>query len=363
MKKIILFINGLSSGGAEHQLSLLSSFLAEKGYNIEISTYSDIPDYYPLCNQIKRTNIGKGRSFVVKLLLIFSYFLKTKADVVISFGSRNNTLAILPLLFRPHIKILAGERCANFMGLSWYKRLNFRLLYKRANYIVPNSYTQRNEIISYQRLLENKIRVITNYTDLDLYKVQPFQNNDIIQIGIFARYAIQKNYVRFAKVIKLLKDCTKKQFMVTWFGNKSSKESSNPDYEHFEELIKYYNISDVIALKDHVQNVSSIIPEFDVLCLPSLGEGFSNSISEYICCGRPVLCSNVADNSIMVKDGLNGFLFDPTDEENMKESFLKFFDLTKEEIQRMGEISRQIAESLFNKDSFVNSYIDLIETL
>ena len=98
-----------------------------------------------------------------------------------------------------------------------------------------------------------------------------------------------------------------------------------------------------------------------MMCLPSLHEGFSNSISEYICCGRPVICSDVSDNSVMVHDGENGFLFDPLNVESIMEAFVRYFDISFEQRDKMGVRSREIAESLFDKDKFIESYIKLIE--
>ena len=135
----------------------------------------------------------------------------------------------------------------------------------------------------------------------------------------------------------------------------------NVDYTIFDDLVKQNNLQDVLTLNDHTKNVSGLIPRFDALCLPSLAEGFSNSISEYICCGKPVLCSDVADNGIMVKNGENGFLFDPTNIDDMVNAFVKFFNLTQQEREKMGEKSRERAEQLFNKERFVESYIELIE--
>jgi glycosyltransferase involved in cell wall biosynthesis len=95
--------------------------------------------------------------------------------------------------------------------------------------------------------------------------------------------------------------------------------------------------------------------------LPSLFEGFSNSIAEGICCGKPMLVSDVSDNRIMVHDHENGFLFDPNDVDSIVDAFIRFFSLDTSEMTMMGHKSREIAESLFDKEAFIESYINLIE--
>lgn len=363
MKHITLFIAALSSGGAEHQITILADLLAEKSYEVELVSYSDIPDHYKVSDSVKRIRINQGNPTWKKLLGIFKYLLTQKTDYVISFGSRDNMLSLIPLLFRPSIPIIVGERCVTFNGLKWYQKLNYKLLYRRANYIVPNSYCQMKDIVEMVPAYRNKTIAITNYTDTTLYQVADAPNNETLQIGIFCRYTAQKNYERFAKVVQILKDKSKVKFHFTWYGNKKIANRPNEFYQHLEDLVKEYDIKDVITLNDHTSNVAQLIPTFDAMCLPSLVEGFSNSISEYICCGKPVICSDVADNSLMVHDGKNGFLFDPTNIDEMVDVILKFFNLSTEERNMMCIQSRKIAEELFDKEIFVQKYINLIESV
>lgn len=102
------------------------------------------------------------------------------------------------------------------------------------------------------------------------------------------------------------------------------------------------------------------MPTFDAICLPSFFEGFSNTISEAICCGHPVICSDVSDNSLMVKEGENGLLFDPKNIESMSQAIISFYNLPYEKVIEMSANSRRIAEALFDKEKFVNSYVRII---
>lgn len=361
MKKISCFIGSLTSGGAEHQMVILANFLSEKGYEVELVTYTDILDHYVVSNKVKRIRIAENKSIIKKILRVFNYVLNTKVDCIISFMSRNNMLVLLPALFRKDIRIIAGERCVMFSAMRWYQRLNYSLLYNRADFLVPNSYTQKNQILNINEKYKEKTVVITNYTDYTLFDVR-IPNNKIVKIGILARYAPQKNYVRFVEVVKILKEKSSVPFQFVWYGNKEiGQDVPNKYYLHFSELIKENGLEDVVVLNNHVQNVRDIIPQFDAMCLPSVGEGFSNAISEYICCGKPVLCSNVADNGFMVKNYINGFLFDPTDTDNMVIAIQDFLNLTEKEREEMCYESRKIAENIFDKNKFIESYIALIE--
>ena len=203
---------------------------------------------------------------------------------------------------------------------------------------------------------------ITNYTDTATYQVKHLPNGTILRLGVFGRYDASKNCIRFVDSMKLLVEQTQQRFTVEWHGNQLMKGKPNPLYEEMLKKIKKSGLVEYIILNDHVKDVSTEMVKYDAIVLPSLWEGFSNAIGEAICCGKPCIVSDVGDNGVMVKDGINGFLFDPQNAESIVEAFMKYFSLTREEREAMGSASRKLAEELFDKDRFVNAYINLIES-
>lgn len=365
MKRITFLIDSMSGGGAEHQLAILANELI-KDYKVSVVTFCDIDDHYYLDPSIGRIRLGYGRrkSLLFNLLRTIVYFTKIKTDVVITYGQRSSFLGLLTLQFRKNIKVIASERNLTIGKPGKYENILFSRLYAHASFIVPNSYSQAKYIISKRPELKNKIITITNYTDLKAFtpaKDELF-NDGIMNIGIFARYHRQKNFERFAKAIKRVRELTDKQFLVNWYGRKKNGSGEfEPYYLMCEDIIIKEGLDNVLYLNDQVKDIIPILRNQDVICLPSLFEGFSNSISEAICCGKPMLVSNVSDNSIMVKDGENGILFDPYDIEDMARSLVQILDLSKTKMKRMGERSREIAESLFDLDHFTGQYVNLIE--
>lgn len=360
-KKNILFVIGcLSSGGAERQLSGLANMLCDD-YDITIVTWVDFDDHYKLDSRIKRVRISWGRTKILKLINVMLFVLKHKYDCVISYSQEDNLLALTPLLLKPKVKAIASER--NYMSGkgTMVEKLLFRFLYRRAAYIVPNSYSQGEYIKSVTSFGE-KVRVITNYTDTTLYKPKKHEPSSIIRFGVFARFAEQKNYRRFADAINILKNRASKPFEVHWYGKMKSFGIDNPGYSEFKLLIEKYGLSDIIHLHDHVADVANEMVKYDAIILMSLREGFSNVISEAICCGLPVLASDVSDNSVMVEHGYNGFLTNPLSVNQMATNIENFLLLSSEGKEVMGNNSRLKAESLFNKESFVSKYIHLIDS-
>ncbi len=363
MKHIVLFINTLGSGGAEHQLVQLADGLVDRGYDVTITTFGDIPEHYVYCPQIHRHRIASQKSNIVKMMAIWWYFLTLKADWVIGFGQRESCYCLQALIWRSkNIHVIAGERNTTYGKPSRIEKLLMNVLYKRADYIVSNSYAQRQHIVSTKPLYDFKTVTIINYTDLKAYTPSSLPQSKIVRIGVFARYAQQKNCLRFAEAINKLKSCSSQPFIVEWYGHQKINGSPNPMYLLMKETVAKYGLQDVLILNDQIKDVSDVMSCFDAICLPSLFEGFSNSVSEAICCGKPCIVSNVADNGVMVKDGVNGLLFDPLNEDSIINAFIKFFSFSTEERKRMGLASRKRAEELFDYDRFIGEYVNLIES-
>lgn len=338
-------------------MALLCTFLAEVGYNVTLVTYSDVKDHYSLSNNIKRINLGAGKKPLRKLFAIFKYFLKTNTDCIISYRQACNTRVLLPLLFKKNIRLICSERNIHYGHNDKYELVLFGGLYKRADLIVTNSYSQERYIKRIRPKWSNKVRTIINYTDINIYKSVVLPSDmSIFKIAVFSRVAYQKNVKNFIKAIALLKQNSSKMFEIHWYGNKE------PDCP-YQSWNAEYGTEGLLFFHDAVKNPQNLMYIYHAVCLPSLFEGFSNSIAEAICCGMPMIVGDVSDNSIMVKNEENGFLFDPTNIEDISNCISKIMNLSYEELCMMGNKSRIIAESLFNKEIFVSSYINIIEGL
>lgn len=359
-KRVTCFISSLAAGGAEHQLAILANLLYAKGYNVDFVTCLNDDDYYTLNPNIKRIHIDSGNSNIISGINMIKYFRTVKTDVIISFRERMNLVALIGCLGR-NIKIIAGERNLTIDKPTKVGLINQFFLYRYANYIVANSRSQELYLKGLGKSWKNRVSSIINYTDLNAYISAPEPDDDsCIKIGIFARFAPQKNCLRFIEMLHHLKSQVHKAFEIHWFGQRAGK-INNQYYNNVIEYIDRYNVSDVIKLHDAVTDVATRMSDFHALSLPSLFEGFSNSIAEGICCGKPMLVSDVSDNSVMIRNGINGYLFNPEDIYSMIESFKSFLNLSKEDRLAMASQSRHIAEELFDAEKYVNSYIQLIE--
>lgn len=365
MKRVICFTESLGGGGAEHQMIVLAGMLLEKGYDVTIVTYADIVDHYHVPNGVKRVKLAIGKSWAAKILAVFCYFFKTQADCIISYRKMCNFRVLIPLLFRRNrVRVICSERNTTVGEPDFERRFMVHILYHRADFIVPNSVSQTRFMQKENPRLIPKLRTIHNYTDLQYFTMCGLPlTQDVLKIAVFARYSKQKNPVLFAEALAKLRTKTNRAFEVHWYGCQTGNNNGfNNDFLAVKAKVEELGINDVLKLHSAVKDIFALMGDFHAVCLPSVTEGFSNSIAESICCGKPMLVSDVADNSVMVHDGENGFLFDPKQTDSICEAFLRFFSLSLDEMRQMAYNSREIAETLFDKDRFISQYVELIES-
>ena len=235
--------------------------------------------------------------------------------------------------------------------------------YYRADKIIPNSFSQEKYLLSLGKSWSKKVQTIINYTETEVFnKISIPKNESIIKIGVFARFSRQKNALGLVEAVSTLIKKNVKPFEIHWFGDQRNfNKGYNQDYLKVRDEITEKRVDKVFLLHELTRNVCWEMNKLHAICLPSFYEGFSNSVSEGICCGKPMLVSNVSDNSIMVHEGENGFLFNPYETTSIVAAFERFLSLSSKQMEEMGEKSRTIAKELFNKDKYIEKYQKIIE--
>jgi glycosyltransferase involved in cell wall biosynthesis len=359
-KKLLCLIPSLSSGGAERQMIQLLSFLNQKGCRPTVINYSRLKDYEHNLNINRYIILEKNK--IKRFLKILAAIKKEKPDVILSFGQSANILLIMLSFFYRKAKIIVS-------GRNTPPQYDFNVrciynLYRFADVIVLNSKGQTDFIKKYAPFLSHKLKTILNYTDVSRFSVINKDKSNVVKVGILARYSPQKNILRFLDVVKILNQKFPAQIEFYWYGQKYFDTKGYPT-----KLSQYYLQCENIRKKEALNNVhfndfsndvNVVFREMDAICLPSLFEGFSNTLSEAICCGKPVVASDVSDNSSFVHSNINGFLFDPNDTQSMVDAFVQLLALTDDDWQRFQNNSRQIAENLFSKERFIRDYIEVL---
>lgn len=358
MKKILCFIDSLGPGGAQRQIVGLACFLKEKGYDVSVVTYHDNRFYVDqlLSNGVPYIYLKKAENKLTRFWHVARYIRRIKPDVVISYLETPSICACVSHIFNRKFKLIVSERnTTQHTGKN--ENIRFRL-FKKADFVVPNAFAQKDYILQNFPTLENKVIAIPNFVDLNHFATpKRKERRDIPEILVAATIWGSKNTLGFIDAVYKLKE-KGYNFHISWYG----KNEAHIDYfNQCQEKINRFNIEKYITLKDKTTQINKIYQDADYFCLPSFYEGTPNVICEAMASGLPIVCSDVCDNSNYVIEGKNGFLFNPKNVDSIVAAFERLFALTTEDYSALCKYSRELAESKLSKETFLNSYIKLIE--
>ena len=85
----------------------------------------------------------------------------------------------------------------------------------------------------------------------------------------------------------------------------------------------------------------------DIFVLPSLFEGMPYVVLEALAAGKPVVASRLPGLREVIKEGINGVLFEKGNDEELAQSVLRL-KRDRETVRRMGEAARRIAKDQFD---------------
>ena len=358
MKKILLITDSLGAGGAQRQLVGLAIMLKEKGYDVKVSTYYDIDFYKKQLDDAGVPNelIPGADNTKKRILAVRSYFKKEHPDWVIAYQETPSLIACAAKVLGCNYKLMVSERnTTQVVGMN--ERVRF-FLYRWADAIVPNSYSQEKYLAEHHPWMKRKLKTITNFVDLEHFNFVERKKRDVPEFAIAASIWESKNTLGF---IDAVTDLAKKSFKfhVSWYG----KTESNIEYfNKCQSKIEDYGVQEYIELKEKTKQIKTVYQTADFFCLPSFYEGTPNVICEAISTGLPVACSDVCDNSIYVHEGVNGFLFNPLDTASIANAFIKMLSVDITEYDKLSARSRAIAEEKLSQARFINEYIEIIES-
>lgn len=356
--KILCLIESLGSGGAERQMTGLTCMLKEKGMDVVVAIYDTKNFYKKVLDEhgIKTAVASKSSSLLIRLTGIHKSIRSEKADVVISYSRASSIIACLGKVLGGKYKLIVSERNTT-QALSKSERLKF-FLYRYADLIVPNSFSQETFIKNNYPDLFSKVRVVTNFVETDFFVPSEKKHSNLVKILVVARVSEQKNVLNFVKAMKLVYD-KQKDVLVEWYGSQSHKDY----FERCEKLVSNLDLDNVISFKQPVTSILDAYQNADIFCLPSIYEGYPNVICEAMSSGLPVVCSNVCDNPKIVKEGENGFLFNPNSIQNMADIICKMLLMEKEQRLIIGKKNRHKMIKENSKEEFCSKYIDAINSI
>jgi glycosyltransferase involved in cell wall biosynthesis len=100
------------------------------------------------------------------------------------------------------------------------------------------------------------------------------------------------------------------------------------DEQNINDLIKKFDLADCVSFVGKVSNedVPQYLVASDVFVLPSLYEGFGIVILEAMAAGLPVITTNVGGPPDIIKDGVNGYLVEVKNSEQIADRVIRILN-------------------------------------
>lgn len=357
MSHILCLIENLGSGGAERQLTGLAVMLKQQGYEVEVWYYVKKEFYLPYLqvHGVGGKYLPDAASANKRYFALRKHIMAYDPDTIISYSASTSMIACVLKRLGAKFRLIVSERNTT-QKINRSVKLRF-FCYRWVDVIVPNSYSQAKFIDDHFPDLSGKVKVITNFVDTEKFKpsdepIPQYEETHMVCVG---RLMPQKNQPRFIEAVgKIVASGYK--LHVDWFGLDLNDAYSEECHKAIIDNCLVQNFIFHAPSSD----IQEAYQKADVFCLPSLYEGFPNVLCEAMSCGKPVLCSRVCDNPMIVKECENGLLFDPLNVDDMVVTIKRYLDLPQEKKYEMGKRSREIGLELFSKDRFIVNYCEIL---
>lgn len=241
-------------------------------------------------------------------------------------------------------------------------RLNAAISGLIPNKIITNSYAAELEHVRLGYAQE-KMHVIPN--GFNLAKYMPNKNSrrivrrelglddDILLVGLFARFDPLKDHATFAKAAgELAREYTRARFVLAGVGITSNNVQLN-------SMIKASGVSSRFNLLGPRDDVPNLINSLDILVSSSVSESFPNVVGEAMASGIPCVVTDVGDSRYLV--GNAGIVIPPASASALAQACAQLLGLNHEERVQIGLAGRQRIRSEFTLQAMVERYSAVYE--
>lgn len=304
MKKIIIINNGLSGGGTERASVSFAHYLLNNGYDVTILALYKSEHFYQLDKRIhfiepdfSRDNLST-LAYTAKMILYVRHQVRLiEPKTVLAYNEWTNAYVLLSCLGLGY-PIFVSERMHPKAKLPFLTEILRKWLYPNANGIVTQTKFGEN-------VLKSKIRkgnFITIPNPVNVVEPIPVaKKKQIIAVG-------RLEYVKGHKyLIEAFAKVRNKNWNLCIIGDGSQMKE-------LKDLAKSLNVATRIEFKGHQLDFRKDLSESEIYVLPSIKEGFPNSLIEAM--SLPMACISgdyyEGEHDLVIHE-YNGLLFKTQD--------------------------------------------------
>ncbi len=351
--KILQICSARDLGGGEKHLADLANGLARRGHDVYAALIPSSPLLAEL-SSVPKQNIAElpmRNSLNVATALHLSRFVRQhEIKIIHAHVARDYPLAALATR-RTHARLVLTRHV-----LFPLKRIH-RLTLRRTARVIAVSRAVA-EGLRTQRIFDpDKIVLIHNGIDIDRFakgredvatcEQRADRNLRVGMIGHLAPIKGQEDFIRAAGIICKRRDDV--EFIIAG----EDKSRSGEHRSSVEKLIDELNLNQRVRLTGWVDDVSTLLPTFDLFVSPSRSEPFGLAIVEAMAAGVPVVATMSGGAQEIIEHHKTGCLVPIKDVEALAKTIGELLSDSEERV-RLSENARRTVRERFSLESMLS---------
>ncbi len=361
---VLLFTTTLEVGGTEKITSILARGFDRRKFNVTVACLSHggevAKELRSAGIDVQPLNMKSKFDFTV-LLRLYRLLRSCRVDILHSFLFHANLLGRIVGRFAGVPVIISSERTMGMEGK--HRALMNKFTSPLASAFTANSNAVSKFMVEEIGLPKEKIYVIYNGVDAESFKVKVnrkkvreslvLDEHDFVVVSV-ARLTKLKGFEYLLEAAeKIIAGNSKVKFLIVGDG---------PNRKNLEEKSGKLGLGGNVIFLGFRDDIAQILSASDLFVLPTIWEGFPNTILEAMAAGLAVVATNTSGIPESVSDGKTGLLFEPRDSEGLYEA-LESMIKNQEKLKRMGEEGREKILKNFSIQKMINENERLYEKL
>jgi len=350
--RVLQIIDSLAAGGAERMAVNYANALTKKiTFSGLIATRKEGVLKNQINSEVSYLFLNKKKSLDLKAVFkLRNFIIRNKIDIIHAHSS-SFFIAVLVKLTLPKIKIIWHDHYGSRVKESVKKNkvLIFMSVFFSSIFVVN---LQLKEW-SMKNMKCSKVVFIPNFATFqnESAQVTYLKGTPGKRIVFLANLKKPKNHIMILKAFYELK-----LNELGWSLHFIGKDYFDSYSETLKTFVKSHFLEDYIYLYGDRNDIKFILSQASIGVLASTEEGFPVTLLEYALGNLPVVSTNVGYCSLVIKDGFNGLLFDPSSDSEAKNQLLKLIenDLLK---KMLGDNFKQSVMKDYSKEVVIEKLI------
>ncbi len=361
MSKIVILTNSIT-GLRSFRIEVMKKF-REEGHSVIIycPVHEETEEFTEIGCEVKFVkNIQRrGTSIKTDIKLFLEYFKilgKEKPDIVFTYTIKPNVYGALACGIR-------GIPCApNITGLGSAVENGGRMqkltvfLYKLGFFRVKKVFFQNKENMDFfvkKKIALGKHELLPGSgVNLERFQLMPYPEKDTVEFAFISRIMREKGADQYLEAAEAIRE----KYPNAVFHVCGSCE------EAYQERLSELHEKGIINYHGRLRDIREIHKEIHCTVHPTYyPEGMSNVLLESCASGKAIITTDRSGCREIVDDGVNGYIVQQKNTQDVIEKIEKFLALSFEERKEMGLRGREKVEKEFDRNIVIDKYVNALK--